>query len=63
MCFTSFPLEEQGQDPAKAVGITTMSSAMTELWELPFLDALELQLGCRCYSCVLSVAGNMQGKF
>lgn len=40
-----------------------MSSATTEFWELPFLDAPELQEGCRCNSCVLSVAGNMQGKF
>lgn len=63
MCFPAFPLEEQGQDPAKAVGVSTMSSATSELWELPFLDAPELQEGCRCYSCVLSVAGNVQGKF
>lgn len=63
MCFTAFPLEEQGQDPAKVVGVTTVSSARTELWELPFLNAPELWEGCRRCSCVLSVAGNMQGKF
>lgn len=52
MCFTAFPLEEQGQDPVKVVGVTTMSSARTELWELPFLNAPELWEGCRRCSSV-----------
>ena len=53
----AFPPEEQGQDPAKAVAVTTVGSTTPELVDLPFLDAHGLWEGRRSFTSLLGVWG------